>query len=153
MSNQSIEIRAAQKADCPRMLELIHELATFEKAPEEVSVTLSHFEESGFGENPVWWGFVAVENDIVVGIAIYYIRYSTWKGQTMYLEDLLVTESHRQRGIGQLLLDALKEEAKRKNFPFIRWEVLEWNAPAIAFYKKNKAALDPEWINCTLTVD
>jgi GNAT superfamily N-acetyltransferase len=153
MSNQSIEIRAAQKADCARMLELVQELATFEKAPDEVSVTLAHFEESGFGENPVWWGFVAVENDIIVGMAIYYIRYSTWKGQTMYLEDLLVTESHRQKGIGQLLLNALKEEAKKKNFPFIRWEVLEWNAPAIAFYKKNQADLDPEWINCTLKVN
>jgi len=146
-------IRKATKADCPQMLELIHELAVFEKAPEEVTVTLKHFEESGFGQNPVWWGFVAEAEDKIVAIAIYYIRYSTWKGQTMYLEDLVVTERYRRFGIGQQLLDALKQEAKDRNLPFVQWQVLEWNEPAIKFYQKNNAELDAEWVNCKVKID
>lgn len=146
-------IRKAEKKDCSQMLELINELALFEKAPEEVTVTLSHFEKSGFGENPVWWGFVAENSgNKIVAIAIYYIRYSTWKGQTMYLEDIIVTEKYRRFGIGQQLLDALKIEAKEKNLPFIQWQVLDWNEPAILFYKKNDAQLDDEWINCKLEI-
>ena len=96
------------------VLELIQELAEYEKAPNEVTVTLSHFEESGFGANPVWWGFVAEVAGVVVGMALYYVRYSTWKGQRMYLEDLVVAENMRGNKIGGLLFDALIEEAKSK---------------------------------------
>src|ERR1700712_2848068 len=110
----NITIRRAVKEDCPRLLELVHELALFEKAPHEVSVTLEHFEESGFGEYPVYWAFVAEADGIVEGFALYYIRYSTWKGQRMYLEDLLVTDALRGKGIGKLLFDALIKEAKEK---------------------------------------
>lgn len=149
----SMNIRRAVKEDCPRLLELIQELAVYEKAPDEVTVTLEHFEASGFGENPVWWAFVAEENGIVTGFALYYIRYSTWKGQRMYLEDILVTEKSRGKGLGKLLMDRLIEEAKEKRFNAIVWQVLEWNEPAINFYKKYNADFDPEWINCSIDLN
>ena len=148
----SITIRRAVKEDCPRLLELIKELAVYEKAPEAVTVTLEHFTESGFGKDPIWWTFVAEENGVILGFALYYIRYSTWKGQAMYLEDILVTESARGKGIGRLLFDRLIEEAKEKKFNRIIWQVLEWNEPAINFYKKYNAEFDPEWVNCQLYV-
>jgi len=148
----SITIRRAVKQDCPRLLELITELAIYERAPNEVSVTLEHFQESGFGEQPIWWAFVAEANGIVQGFALYYIRYSTWKGQAMYLEDILVTESMRGKKIGKLLFERLIEEAKEKKFNRIIWQVLEWNEPAINFYKKYDADFDPEWVNCSLYV-
>ena len=147
-----ITIRRAEKKDCIRLLELVKELAFYEKAPEQVTVSLEHFEESGFGANPVWWAFVAEENNIILGFALYYIRYSTWKGQRMYLEDFIVTETARGKGVGKLLFDALIVEAKEKNFSGIVWQVLDWNEPAINFYKKYNAAFDGEWINCSLNV-
>lgn len=148
----SIIIRRAEKSDCPRLLELIHELAEYEKAPQEVTVTLSHFMESGFGKDPVWWAFVAEENGVVAGFALYYIRYSTWKGQRMYLEDILVTREMRGRGLGKLLMDRLIVEAREKKWNGIVWQVLEWNEPAIQFYKKYQANFDPEWVNCSISV-
>ena len=105
----AITVRRATKEDCPRLLELVKELALYEKAPDEVTVTMAHFEESGFGANPVWWAFVAEEEGFIYGFALYYIRYSTWKGQAMYLEDIIVTEKARVRGIGRLLFDQLIE--------------------------------------------
>jgi GNAT superfamily N-acetyltransferase len=142
-----IIIRRALQSDCPRLLELIQELAVYEKAPEEVTVSLEHFSESGFGQNPVWWGFVAEVQGVVVGMALYYVRYSTWKGQRMYLEDILVTQEMRGKKIGSLLFDALIKEAKEKKFRGLNWQVLEWNEPAINFYKKYNASFDPEWHN------
>ncbi|MBM3432226.1 MAG: GNAT family N-acetyltransferase [Bacteroidetes bacterium] len=142
-----MQIRRARKEDCPRLLELIRELALYERAPQEVTITLEHFTESGFGEKPVWWAFVAEENGFIHGFALYYIRYSTWKGQAMYLEDILVTEKSRGKGIGKLLFDRLIEEAKERSFKCIIWQVLEWNEPAINFYKKYNATFDPEWLN------
>jgi GNAT superfamily N-acetyltransferase len=147
-----INIRRATINDCPSMLGLINELAVYEKAPNEVTVTLSHFEQSGFGENPVWWAFVAEVNDTIVGFALYYIRYSTWKGQCLYLEDFIVTENMRGQGIGKLLFDRVVQETKEKGFSRMVWQVLEWNEPAINFYKKYKANLDPEWINGILDI-
>ncbi|MES2331247.1 MAG: GNAT family N-acetyltransferase [Bacteroidota bacterium] len=143
-------IRRAEKKDCGRLLELIQELADYEKAPQEVTVTLEHFEESGFGEKPVWWGFVAEINGHVEGFALYYIRYSTWKGQCLYLEDFLVTEKLRGLGAGKLLFDRLIEEGKERGYNRMVWQVLDWNEPAINFYKKYNAILDPEWVNGTL---
>lgn len=147
-----VEIRKAVKEDCPRLLELIHELAVYEKAPDEVTVTLEHFADSGFGHNPVWWAFVAEADGKVEGFALYYIRYSTWKGQRMYLEDIIVTEKMRGRGLGKLLFEALFGEARQKKFSGIVWQVLEWNEPAINFYKKYETCFDPEWINCSVSV-
>lgn len=147
-----IQIRRAVKEDCPRLLELITELAVYEKEPDAVTVTLEHFTESGFGKNPVWWSFVAEENGLIHGFALYYIRYSTWKGQCMYLEDIIVTEAMRGKKIGKLLFDKLIEEAKEKKLNRIIWQVLKWNEPAINFYKKYNAELDGEWYNCSIYV-
>ncbi|MEP7107878.1 MAG: GNAT family N-acetyltransferase [Ferruginibacter sp.] len=146
-----ITIREAVKEDCHRMMELVEELAVYEKAPDEITVNFDHFVDSGFGERPVWWAFVAEISGRVVGFAIYYIRYSTWKGQRMYLEDLLVTEKLRGMGVGKLLFDKLIEEAKEKKYSGIAWQVLDWNEAAINFYKKfDKVQFDGEWVNCRI---
>ncbi|ATL47300.1 GNAT family N-acetyltransferase [Chitinophaga caeni] len=150
MGNENIQIRRAVKEDCPRLMELVQELADYEKAPGEVTVKLSHFEEAGFGEHPVWWAFVAEARGQVIGFALYYIRFSTWKGSRMYLEDIIVTEKWRGNGVGKLLFDQLIIEAKEKHLSGISWQVLEWNQPAINFYKKYKASFDPEWVNCSI---
>ena len=156
----NIVIRRATIKDCERLLELVQELADYEKAPNEVTVTLAHFTNSGFGENPLWWAFVATtpsksgddKREEIHGFALYYIRYSTWKGQRMYLEDILVTNEMRNKGVGKRLFNALIEEAKAKQLNGIVWQVLRWNEPAIHFYKKCGANFDPEWINCCLEI-
>ncbi|MBS1744511.1 MAG: GNAT family N-acetyltransferase [Bacteroidetes bacterium] len=144
-------IRPAEKKDCERMMELIRELALYEKAPEEVTVSFDHFVESGFGAHPVWWAFLAELDGKVEGFALYYIRYSTWKGQRLYLEDLLVTEKLRGQGIGKLLFDRLLEVCKEKKYSGMVWQVLDWNEPAINFYKKfDGVKFDGEWLNCSI---
>ena len=151
-----ITIRKAIQQDCHRIMELVNELAVYEKAPDEITVQFDHFVESGFGENPVWWALVAETTSPtglkeVQAFALYYIRYSTWKGQRMYLEDLLVTEKYRGQGIGKLLFNQLIEEAKVKNYNGIAWQVLDWNEPAVNFYKKIGAVkFDGDWINCSV---
>jgi len=152
-----IRIRRAERGDCPRLLELVRELAIYERAPDEVTVDPAHFDESGFGANPVWHAFVATiavpdapTGERIVAFALYYIRYSTWKGQVMYLEDIIVTEEMRGRGIGGMLFDRLKTEAREKGWKRMSWQVLEWNETAIRFYRKLGASLDPEWMNGTL---
>lgn len=146
-------IRRAVKEDCSRILELVKELAVYEKAPDEVTVTLEHFTESGFGEQPVWWAFVVEADGIIQGFALYYIRFSTWKGQRMYLEDLLVTEEMRGKGLGKILFDRLIIEAKEKGLSGMVWQALEWNEPAINFYKKYNASFDGEWVNCSISFE
>jgi len=227
------KVRNAVRTDCAAMMELVRELARFERAPDAVTVSLSHFEESGFGEKPVWWGFVAVASDrdeqqvtagseasitsqigilnpspedvqgnpslepvpatvmlnpsasdpsneqilkpeeifpvmpesleiaveayqasreTIIGFALYYVRYSTWKGQRMYLEDLLVTENSRGKGVGTALMDALIGRAIADNLHGITWQVLNWNEPAINFYKRYSARMDGEWLNASINV-
>jgi len=149
----SILIRTAVKEDCCSLLELIQELAEYEKAPNEVTVSLEEFQEAGFGVNPVWKAFVAEVDGIIQGFGLYYIRYSTWKGCRMYLEDLLVTEKMRGNGLGKMIFDRLIEEAKEKGFKGITWQVLDWNDPAINFYEKYNADFDSGWINVSLSKD
>jgi GNAT superfamily N-acetyltransferase len=147
----NINIRFAVKEDCPRMLTLIHELALYEKAPEEVTVTLAAFEDAGFGENPVWKAFVAEKDGNIEGFALYYIRYSTWKGCRLYLEDFIVTENMRGQGIGKILFERVLKEAKDKNYVGVVWQVLDWNQPAINFYNKYNAHLEDGWLNASLS--
>ena len=144
-------IRPAQIQDCQAMLALVKELAVYEKAPDEVTISLEHFMERGFGKNPVYWAFVAEENNIIIGFALCYIRFSTWKGQRCYLEDIIVTEEHRGKGVGKLLMDKVLQDAEEKNFHGVSWQVLDWNTPAIEFYKKYKTNFDAEWVNCMVT--
>ena len=149
----NINIRRAVKEDSIRILELVRELARYEKAPNEVTITLEHFVQSGFGYKPVWWAFVAEVDGVVQGFALYYIRFSTWKGQRMYLEDFYVREDARRMGLGKLLFERLIAEARKRKLNGIQWQVLEWNEPAINFYKKYNCAFDGEWLNCAIPVD
>jgi GNAT superfamily N-acetyltransferase len=148
-----ITLRIAKKEDCPRLMELIQELADFERAPDEVTVTLAEFEDAGFGSNPVWKAFVAEDNDVIIGMALYYVRYSTWKGRRLYLEDLIVTESYRGKGAGKLLFNRIIQEGKELGFNGMMWQVLDWNEPAIKFYNTYEAAIDAGWLNASLSKD
>ena len=207
-----ITIRKAVKSDCEAIMNLVKELAIYEKEPAAVTVSLEHFVESGFGEKPVWEVYVASPNlpkgrdklskggglpiqfdlqnsnalnnviklkktpslqsstfpppleslsrpleglgeaaALPFGFALYYIRYSTWKGQRMYLEDFYVTENMRGHGAGKLLFDKLIEECKAKKYSGLVWQVLDWNEPAINFYKKyDGVKFDGEWVNCSM---
>jgi GNAT superfamily N-acetyltransferase len=148
-----VKIRKAIKADCERMMELVRELAVFERAPDEVTVTMEHFIETGFGKNPVWQALVAVnKEEKIIGISLYYMRYSTWKGLRLYLEDLIVTFEYRGQGIGKMLFECTVEEARKMGINGIMWQVLDWNEPAIEFYKKYGADVSGEWLNCSLSL-
>lgn len=146
-------LRVAQKQDCPRLMELIKELAVYEKAPQEVTVSLQQFEEAGFGLKPVWKAFVVEVDNFIVGFALYYVRYSTWKGSRLYLEDLIVTEIMRGKGIGKMLFNRIIQEARELSFNGMTWQVLDWNEPAIKFYKKYEAGLEAGWLNASLTTE
>ncbi|WP_432710175.1 GNAT family N-acetyltransferase [Pedobacter sp.] len=149
----NINIRTAVAADCPAILELIHELALYEKAPEEVTVTLEEFIDAGFGKQPVWKAFVAEADNRIVGFALYYTRYSTWKGCRLYLEDFIVTEEYRGKGIGKLLFETVIKEARDKGYNGMSWQVLDWNAPAINFYNKYNAYMEAGWLNASLSTE
>ncbi len=148
--NKNTTIRIGKKEDLPRVLELVKELAAFERAAHEVMNTVALMEEDGFGKNPIYGFFVAESNNIIVGISLYYWRYSTWKGKRLYLEDIVVTESERGKGTGKLLFDRTLQHALDQHCSGMMWQVLDWNEPAINFYKKYGSKLDGEWINCSL---
>lgn len=143
-------IRKAVPEDCAPMLELIRELAEYEKALHEVTLTLDEFIEDGFGKSPVWGAFVAELNHEIVGISLYYDRFSTWKGRRLYLEDLVVTEKMRGKQIGKLLFDATLEYGKSNQYSGMVFQVLSWNEPAINFYKKYSPKFDNEWLNVSI---
>jgi GNAT superfamily N-acetyltransferase len=150
-SVKSIQIEAAKPADMFAVLELIKELARYEKASNEVEMTLEMLIEDGFGENKCFDCIVAKDlNQSVVGFALFYMSYSTWKGKCLYLEDLLVSENYRNKGVGSLLFHELIRLAKVRRVKRFQWQVLDWNEPAINFYKKYNAILEEEWINCKL---
>lgn len=143
-------IRKGINDDLPSVLELIKELAIFEKEPEQVHNTVKQLENDAFGEDPIFNFFVAVDDNSVVGAAIYFTMYSTWKGKCIYLDDLIVTERSRRDGVGAKLFKAVIHETHKVNAKQLHWQVLDWNEPAIEFYKKYNASFDNEWINCKL---
>ena len=140
-------IRKATKNDLSEVFNLIKELALYENAPEEVNITLEKLEKDGFGDHPLYWIILAENKEEVIGMAFYYIRYSTWKGKCLYLEDLVVKQEYRQRKIGKALFEATIKTAQEIDARQMNWQVLDWNEPAINFYKKFDAELDDEWIN------
>lgn len=148
---EKVVIRKGERADVPRALELVRELAEYERAPHDVTNTVEEMLEDGFGARAVYRMWVAQKAKAIVGIAICYERYSTWKGRMLYLEDIVVTESERGQGIGHLLFTACRDFARDHGYHGMLWQVLDWNEPAIRFYKKYDAHFDPEWLNCKLT--
>lgn len=146
MSDEQIRIRKGKEEDVSAMLSLIKELALYEKAPEQVITSEKSMIKDGFGENPAYRSLVAETADgEVVAVAIYFQAYSTWRGRVLYLDDLVVREKYRSQGIGKLMFDRLIKEAEEMEVDQMRWVVLEWNEPAIRFYEKYKAELNPEW--------
>lgn len=146
-------IRKGIEEDLPRTLELVKELAAYECALGEVSNTVQAMKEEGFGKNPIFGFFVAEVDQEIVGVSLYYYRYSTWKGKRLYLEDIIVTERMRGQGIGKLLFEATLHYSLNQKCTGMMWQVLDWNEPAINFYKKYSAKMDGEWVNCTLEAD
>ncbi len=140
-------VRKGREEDATVVLELIRELAVYEKEPEAVIVTEDQLREDGFGADPLYGLFVAEVDSKVVGISLYYYRYSTWKGKCLYLEDLIVTEAHRGKGLGKALFEATLNQAKEDNCTKMNWQVLDWNTPAIGFYTSYNAELDGAWLN------
>lgn len=146
-----IDIRKGTKLDIEQALQLIKELAIYENEPNEVEVTPAEMLIWGFGPDKQFDFFVALERNKIVGLALYYFKYSTWKGKCLFLEDIIVTESHRGKGIGKLLFNQIIEVSKETKVSRMEWQVLDWNETAINFYKKYNAVLDSEWINCKFT--
>lgn len=145
-----IKTRKAEPRDVPKLLELVKELAEYEKALHEVENTTKQMLQDGFRENPLFGCIVAEHEKKIVGAALYYNRYSTWKGKRIYLEDLIVKEPLRRKGIGKLLFNEVIQLGKETNCSGMTWQVLDWNEPAIEFYKKYNSKLDIEWVNCNL---
>lgn len=145
-----MNIRVGRKEDLPRVLELVKELAAFERAPEQVINTIAQMEIDGFGPSPIFGFFVGENENGIVGLSLYYWRYSTWKGKRLYLEDIIVTESERGKGMGKKLFDRTLQHALDSECSGMMWQVLDWNTPAIEFYGKYGASLSNEWINCSL---
>ena len=140
-----MNIRKGEKADMPEVLAMITELAVFEKEPDAVVVTVSDLERDGFSENPLFHTFIAEINGNIIGMALYYYRYSTWKGKTIHLEDLIVKEQFRGSGAGFALYSEIIKQGQKDNVRRIEWNVLDWNQPAIDFYEKSGARILPDW--------
>lgn len=142
-----MNIRKGNKSDMPAVLNLIRELAVFEKEPDAVVLTVADLQRDGFCENPLFYTFVAEleESNKIVGMALYYYRYSTWKGKTIHLEDLIVTEEMRGSGLGFALYSKIMAQGKKDGVRRIEWNVLDWNTPAIDFYEKSGARILTDW--------
>ena len=146
-------LRRGREADLPRVLALIQELAEFEREPDAVTNTLEMMRRDGFGPAPIFGFFVLENGGDLVGLALFYTAYSTWKGRMLFLEDLVVTEAARRGGYGRQLFDAVVAEAQRTGARRMKWQVLDWNEPAIAFYKKLGATIESEWLNGNLSAE
>jgi GNAT superfamily N-acetyltransferase len=141
----AIHIRPATEQDIPAMHALMFELAVYEQSPESVEATVEEYRQDF--DKGLFEGLIAETEGRVVGMALYFMAYSSWKGKMLYLDDLVVTEAYRRRGIGQLLLDAFLAEARRRGCRLAKWQVLDWNQPAVDFYKKNQAVIETDWWN------
>tara|TARA_B100000795_G_scaffold176656_1_gene133504 strand:+ start:3954 stop:4436 length:483 start_codon:yes stop_codon:yes gene_type:complete len=141
----SFIIREGQEKDVQAVLDLIIELAVFEKEPDAVEITVDDLLRDGFSQHPKFKLFVAEENSVVIGIALFYERYSTWKGKTIHLEDLMVTQNKRKIGAGKALYTAVLKYAHNHNFNRVAWEVIDWNVNAINFYKSTGATYLNDW--------
>jgi len=146
-------VRKGKKEDLGSALRLVKELAIYERALDEVKNSVEKMEKDGFGTDPVFGFFVAENSEGIIGMSLYYYRYSTWKGKILYIEDLVVTERYRRSGAGTLLMEASIQEAKKQNCYGVQWQVLDWNEPAIKFYEKYNPVQDPEWINFRIDKD
>ena len=146
-------IRKGVKKDIPQVLDLIKELAEFENAPDQVTNTIERLENDGFGNQPVYDLFVAESENKIIGMAITYFRYSTWKGKNLYIEDLIINKKFRREGTGLKIFEELKKFAKNTYRVGISLQVLDWNKIGINFYKKLNMKFDKEWINCNLNLD
>lgn len=151
VDNSNINIRWATVQDIPEIMELVRELAIYEKAEHELTVSLEAFKDAGFGPEAIWKAFVAEYENEIVGISLFYPRFSTWKGRKLYLEDIVVKAPWRGKKIGKKLFDATYEYACQNNYHSLFWQVLDWNEPAINFYKKYQVNIDKEWLNVSLT--
>jgi ribosomal protein S18 acetylase RimI-like enzyme len=146
-----VKIRNARKSDMSAVLGLIRELAIFEKAPDAVIVTVKDLQKDGFGKKPLFKVFIAELDSEVVGMALIYIGYSTWKGKLIYLDDLIVKKAHRNKGVGRMLLDEVIRYAAKEKARVLKWQVLRWNKDAIRFYKRyNNIVFDDEWVDCKM---
>jgi GNAT superfamily N-acetyltransferase len=141
----TFKIREGKASDMPSVLKLVQELADFEKEPDAVIVTIADLEKDGFGESPLFKTYVAELDNEIVGMALFYPRYSTWKGSTIHLEDLIVTQHKRGLNIGRALYNKVLEYGYNKGVNRIEWVVLDWNTPAIKFYKKTGAVILDNW--------
>ena len=146
-----ITIRKGTKKDLPATLRLIKELANYENAEKEVTITLEDLQRDGFGKRPYYWFLVAEENKQIVGLSFYWIRYSTWKGKFLFLEDFIISEKYRKHGIGSRLFEATIKICQELKLNGMTWQVLDWNTPAINFYKKYNADISNSWLNGKLT--
>ena len=146
-------IRKGTTTDVNEMLRLITELAIFEREPSAVVISTDDLKRDGFGENPLFYTFIAEIDNQIVGMALYYNRYSTWKGKTIHLEDLIVSESARGKGVGMALYKEIIKEGKAQNVRRIEWNVLDWNKPAIDFYEKSGAIVLKDWCNVQINSD
>ena len=145
MNKEEITIRRAQIEDMAGVLELVKELAIYEKAEDQVQTTVEDYEKNFL--SGVFDASVAVYHGNVVGMILYFVCWSTWKGRMLYLDDFVVKEDLRQLGVGQMLFDELFIEAKRRGCKLVKWQVLDWNEPALKFYEKNEAIIEKEWWN------
>ena len=146
-----ILLRKGVKTDLPAVLELIKELADFENARDQVTITLEDLEKDGFEKNPWYWFLVAEKDNKIIGLSFYWIRYSTWKGKFLFLEDFVIKEEYKRQGVGSKLFEETIKICKKLNLNGMTWQVLDWNTTAINFYKKYNADISKNWLNGKLT--
>lgn len=147
----SIKIRPGEAKDLPEVVKMIKELADYEKSLDQVKITEETLEKDGFGSHPYFWLLIAEKNGEIAGLAFYFIRYSTWKGKTLYLEDFIVKNEYRRQGIGTLIFEELQNIVRKEELSGIVWQVLAWNDLAIEFYKKLGATISNDWLDGSLS--